>query len=409
MTATIWRRPHRDRPLVVHVTTTDMSLDWLLAPQLIAFSDAGFDVVGMSAPGPHVAHLEALGIAHVPLPAFTRSTDPLSDVRAFAQLLSAFRRLRPDIVHTHNPKPGILGRIAARLTRVPLIVNTQHGLYAQPTDRRRRRWPVYAAERVAAAFGHLELVQNPEDVDTLVGRLRVPAGKVRLLGNGIDLARFDPASVDPTARERIRAEWGIGPADVVIGTVGRLVREKGVAELAAMAEHLAQRPTTARVVFVGPDDPAKSDAVGPEHGAAGVSLDATSHIVFAGQRTDMPECYAAMDVFVTASWREGFPRSAMEAAAMGLPVVGTDIRGTRQVVEHTVTGLLVPVRDPDALTAAVVRLIENPTLRADMSAAARARAIEAFDQEIVIERTLAAYGLRTGREARLRPRSSATA
>ena len=142
------------RPRLVHVTTTDMSLDWLLGPQLRAFADAGYEVVGMSAAGPHVANLTAMGIRHVAVPAFTRSTNPLQDVRAFWQLLVLLRRLRPDIVHTHNPKPGILGRIAGRLLRVPLVVNTQHGLYAQPTDRRRRRWPVYAAERIAAAFSH---------------------------------------------------------------------------------------------------------------------------------------------------------------------------------------------------------------------------------------------------------------
>ena len=121
----------------------------------------------MSAAGPHVANLTAMGIRHVAVPAFTRSTNPLQDVRAFWQLLVLLRRLRPDIVHTHNPKPGILGRIAGRLLRVPLVVNTQHGLYAQPTDRWQRRLPVYAAERIAAAFSHAELVQNVEDAATL--------------------------------------------------------------------------------------------------------------------------------------------------------------------------------------------------------------------------------------------------
>ena len=149
----------------------------------------------------------------------------------FLFLVKLLRQLRPDILHTHNPKPGILGRIAGRLAGVPWIVNTQHGLYAQPADRRRRRWPVYGAERVAAAFGHVELVQNEEDVATLVQCLRIPSRKVRLLGNGVDLARFDPASVPDDTRRRLRREWGIGDEEVVVGTVGRLVREKGIAEL----------------------------------------------------------------------------------------------------------------------------------------------------------------------------------
>jgi hypothetical protein len=103
---------------------------------------------------------------------------------------------------------------------VPLVVNTQHGLYAQPSDRWQRRWPVYAAERVAAAFGHVELVQNEEDVHTLVHTLKVPARKVRLLGNGIDLQRFRSGAVDASARARLRTEWGVGEHEVVCGTVG---------------------------------------------------------------------------------------------------------------------------------------------------------------------------------------------
>jgi glycosyltransferase involved in cell wall biosynthesis len=375
------------RPRLVHLTTTDMSLDWLLGPQLREFAAAGYEVIGMSAPGPHVAALEAMGVRHVAVPAFTRSNDPLQDLRAFWQLLRLLRAVRPDILHTHNPKPGILGRITGRVVRVPLVVNTQHGLYAQPTDRRRRRWPVYAAERIAAAFGHVELVQNPEDVDTLVHTLRVPARKVRLLGNGIDLTRFDPAAVAAGAREQLRAEWGIGEGEVVCGTVGRLVREKGIAELLEAAHALRAGGSPTRLVVVGPADSGKADAVDE----AAIEQARADGVVFAGQRTDMPECYASFDLFVTASWREGFPRAAMEAAAMALPTVATDIRGNRQVVEADVTGLLVPVRDATALAAAIGGLAADPERRAHMAAAARRRAIVEFDQATQVRVTLAAY------------------
>jgi glycosyltransferase involved in cell wall biosynthesis len=374
-------------PRLVHLTTTDMSLDWLLGPQLRAFAAAGYEVVGMSAGGPHVPALAAMGVAHVDVPSFTRSTSPVQDVRAFVELVRLLRAVRPDVLHTHNPKPGILGRIAGRLARVPRIVNTQHGLYAQPGDRWQRRWPVYAAERVAAAFGDVELVQNPEDVETLVRTLRVPERKVRLLGNGIDLARFDPAAVASGTRERLRADWGIAAGEVVVGTVGRLVREKGIVELLEAAHRLRKDGAPVRFVIVGPRDPGKSDAVT----AADIERAAADGVVLTGERTDMPECYAAMDVFVTASWREGFPRAAMEAAAMGLPTVATDIRGNRQVVVDGATGLLCPVRDSAALAGAIARLVADPSSRAAMGRAATARAAEHFDQQTVVDRTLAAY------------------
>ena len=375
-------RPAGER-VVVHLTTTDMSLDWLLAPQLVAFGDAGFTVIGMSATGPHVERLEELGIAHVAVDHFTRSNNPLHDIRSFVELLRLFRSVRPDIVHTHNPKPGILGRIAARLTRTPLVVNTQHGMWAQPTDRRRRRWPVYTAERIAAAFGDVELVQNVEDVATLTDVLKVPAERVRLLGNGIDLARFDPDALDPTVRATLRAEWGVGDDEIVCLVVGRLVREKGVVELLEAADQLAG---TVRFVIVGPSDDDKSDAIGDTDPS-------DADVVFTGQRSDMPECYSVGDIFVTASWREGFPRSAMEAAAMGLPTVASDIRGNRQVIADGDTGLLVPVRDADAIAAAIVQLASDPERRTAMSVAARQRAAAEFDQQRVIDRTLAAYAL----------------
>ena len=385
----IRRKVTRQRLRVVHITTTDMSLDWLLGPQLRAFEAAGYEVIGMSAAGPHVPNLTAMGIEHVDVAAFTRSNNPLHDLRAFGQLVRLLHTLRPDIVHTHNPKPGILGRIAARLTRTPLVVNTQHGLWAQPTDRWQRRLPVYAAERIAAAFGDVELVQNPEDVDTLVDTLHIPARRVRLLGNGVDLSRFDPATVAADARQLLRSEWGIADGEVVCLVVGRLVLEKGIVELLEAAHQLHAEGVPARFVVVGPTDPDKSDAIDP----AIFDQAAADGVVLTGTRDDMPECYAAADLFVTASWREGFPRSAMEAAAMGLATVATDIRGNRQVIADGETGLLVAVRDAAGISSAVRRLVGDASLRAAMGAAARRRAADEFDQQRIIDSTLAAYAL----------------
>jgi glycosyltransferase involved in cell wall biosynthesis len=182
------------RPTVIHVTTTDMSLELLLGPQLEAFARAGYEVIGASAPGPYVEALTRRGITHVPLAHATRSMAPLEDGRALLELGRLFRRMRPDIVHTHNPKPGLYGRLAARLARVPVVVNTVHGLYALPEDPWPKRAIVYGLERVAAACSDAELLQNPEDVPTL-RRLRVPAARLTVLGNGIDLQRFDPGAV----------------------------------------------------------------------------------------------------------------------------------------------------------------------------------------------------------------------
>ncbi len=327
--------------------------------------------------------LEADGIVHHPLRHATRSTAIGEDLRALVELYRLFRRLRPDIVHTHNPKPGVYGRIAARLARVPLVVNTQHGLYAQPTDRWRRKLPVYVLERVAAAFSDAELVQNEEDIVTLL-RLRVPSRKLGLLGNGIDLARFRP---DAAVRAEVRAELGVNDSTVVVGAVGRLVWEKGYAELLEAARAILADRGDVVFVVAGPFDADKGDPLSP----ADVAAAEAAGVRFLGHRDDPERLYQAFDVYVLASHREGFPRSAMEAAATGLPIVACDIRGCRQVVEHGVTGLLGRVRDPVVLRANIERLLDDADLRASMSAAALAKAQREFDQQTVIDRTLAAY------------------
>ena len=199
-----------------------------------------------------------------------------------------------------------------------------------------------------AQFSHVELVQNPEDVITL-HQLKVPKGRIRQLGNGIDLDRFGPP--DAAVRAAVRSELGIAPDALVVGAIGRLVVEKGYRELFAAWETLRTEHPDAVLVVVGPSQPDKAD------GLDQATLDAAEAIGvrFTGMRDDVERIYHALDVYALLSHREGFPRSAMEAAACGLPIVATDIRGCRQVVDHDRTGLLVPPRDPHALATEMLR------------------------------------------------------
>lgn len=371
---------------LVHLTTVDMSLELLLGPQLEAFATAGYDVIAMSADGPYVDAIEARGIRHVAVQNATRAMDPRKDVLAIEELRRQFRRLAPDIVHTHNPKPGLYGRIAARAARVPVVVNTVHGLYALPEDRLGKRAVVYGLERLASVCSDAELVQNPEDVVTLRSTLHEPASKVVLLGNGVDLARFAPDR-SGERRHRVRQQLGVPDDAVVVGAVGRLVLEKGYAELLRAWQHVAAAHPDAVLVVVGPDDPDKADAVPREL----VDAAQGAGVRFLGLRSDVEDLYHGMDVYVLASHREGFPRSAMEAAATGLPIVATDIRGSRQVVDHGVNGLLVPVDDEAALAAAIGRLVAEDSTRRRLGDASAERARREFDQQRCIDITLATY------------------
>ena len=179
------------RPLrLAHLTTMGISQAKLLATELRVDLAAGLDTIALSAPDEYVPEVEELGVRHVALPALTRSWDPSRDVVAARQLVAMLRSLDLDILHTHNPKTGILGRLAGRAVRVPVVVNTCHGLWAQRHDSLRRRTLVLGAEAVAAQASDAELYQNAEDRQALAHW--VPQGRARVVGNGTDLTAFGP-------------------------------------------------------------------------------------------------------------------------------------------------------------------------------------------------------------------------
>ncbi|MGH9167447.1 MAG: GNAT family N-acetyltransferase [Acidimicrobiia bacterium] len=369
---------------VAHLTTVDMSLRFLVLPQLQAVNERGGEAIGLSAPGPWVEELGEAGVRHLPLPSSTRGVDPLADLRAAGELWRVLGGEPFDVLHTHNPKPGLYGRVLGRLAGVPIVVNTVHGLYATETDPLPKRLLVYLLEGLAARFSDAELVQSAEDFAFLT-RFRIsPPARTRLLGNGVDLGRFDPGRIDEEDRRRLREELGVAEDQILVGMIGRLVAEKGYPELFQAAGRLGDRFV---VACVGPEDPDKPDALSLE----ALSEARRAGVRLLGMRADVERLYAAMDIFVLPSHREGFPRTAMEAAAMGLPIVATDIRGCREVVEHGVNGLLVRVGDVEALGAAIRRLGEDPEARRVMGAAGRRRAEERFDEREVVRIVLDTY------------------
>lgn len=365
-------------PRIAHVATVDLTLRFLLLPQLRALRDDGFEVSTISAPGPWAADLEAEGISHIPWRHATRGWDLAADALAFRELVAILRRGRFDLVHTHNPKPGVMGRVAAWIAGVPRVINTVHGLYAMPEDPLRRKVPVLAAEWFAARFSDLELYQSAEDLAWASRLHLVRPGRAVHLGNGVDLTAFSPELAGEERVRKLRAELGFGEDELVVGTVGRMVREKGHEELFEAARIVRARRPEVRFLAVGESDGDKSDAVTEE------AIDAArGDFVFTGWREDVAEIMALLDVFVLPSWREGLPRSAVEAAASGLPQVLTGIRGCREVVRDGVEGLLVPPRDPERLADAILRLVGDPSVRQRMAIATRERAESLFDERRV--------------------------
>jgi glycosyltransferase involved in cell wall biosynthesis len=300
----------------------------------------------------------------------------------------ALRQERFGIIHTHTPKPGFLGQIAAKMAKVPIIINTLHGFYFHDRTHPAARRFYITLEKIAARFSDVILCQNREDIETAIREGICPPEKIKYLGNGIDLDRFKPEILSSEEIARKRAELRFPARARVVGFVGRLVREKGVLELIQAARLVREEVPAIKLLIIGPVDTDKPDAVTPsiacDYGIADICH-------FLGMRQDMPELYSLMDMFVLPSHREGFPRAPMEASAMGVPCVVTNIRGCRDAVENGRNGILVPLGDVSALAGAIIELLTDREKARQMGKEGRRMAMERFDERLVFKKVKEEY------------------
>ena len=378
------------RVKIAHVTTVDISLHSLLLNQMQSLQAAGYDIAGISAAGESVPLIEAGGVRHLAVP-MSRNLSPLADVVSLWRLFRVMRRERFTIIHTHTPKAGHLGQLAARLAGVPIVVNTIHGFYFHEHMRPRARRFYILMEKIAAFCSDLILSQNAEDMETAVRVGICRREKITLLGNGIDLSGFNADAVSAEDALRCREKLGI-PADApVVGFVGRLAaRRKGFLDFLAAAKNLAALRPDVRFLIAGETDHGKPDAVEPSVAA---DYGIAERCIFVGQlpNTELPRLFKLMNVLVLPSLFEGVPRVVMEASAMGVPSVVSDVKGNREAVDHDGNGLRVPFGDVPALTAAVLRILTERDTAQRMSIEAVRIAAERFDELVVFEKVQAHY------------------
>lgn len=315
------------------------------------------------------------GVALFEVPNLIREVSPVRDVCATLSLWRLLRRERPDIVHTHTSKAGAVGRIAAWLARIPVIIHTPHGhifygYYGQVISgviRLFERLLALLADRIVTLtdLGAQEHVQH---------RIAGPE-KFVTIPSGIALSAFQSARIEPAVK---RKELGLPAGGPIIGTVGRLVPIKGHEWLLKAAPRVLAEFPNATFVFLG-EGPlgGRLQQLAAEYGING-------HVMFLGARQDVPECLAAFDLFAFPSLNEGMGRALVEAMAVGLPAVATRVGGIPDVVADGETGLLVPARDEAALADALLKLLRDPARRQAYGQAARRSMDERFDVNAMV-------------------------
>ena len=318
----------------------------------------------------HDVHLEIL-------PELVREISLWKDILSLWKLFLKIKQGGFTIVHTHSSKAGLLGRIAARLAGVPVIVHTVHGWSFHVRMSPLRRWLYAASERWVAQFTDRLIVVAKEDIQKGLIYKIGNEEKYRLIRSAIPLDEFNPKRTD---RDKIRRELGIPQDAPVLGNVGRLSPQKNPLDWVRVAAKVADQIPDCKFLLVG-DGPLRKEVE-----SLISDLGISDRTILTGLRRDIPQMLAAMDVFLLTSLWEGLPRVIPQALAMRIPVVASRADGTIEAIEHGKTGYLYQSGEIDQTVAYCVSLLQNSGLRNEMGIYGRKFALEEFDINVMIEK-----------------------
>lgn len=380
-----------EKPRLLRITTVPISLHLLLRGQFRYMKEQGFDVYTMSAEGPETPEVAKEGAPHFTIP-FTRKITPVQDLICLWKLVLVLRKLRPAIVHTHTPKAGLLGMMAAWICRVPVRMHTVAGLPLMESTGIKRKVLEFT-ERITYACAH-RVYPNSQGLRTfMLESLHVAPQKISIIGkgstNGINSSYFNRQSEPEAEAAALREKHGITPADLVFSFVGRVVKDKGLRELVSAFKGVTAALPDQRIflLLVGPFEP----ELDPLDAGDQAYLDETDRVIKAGFQRDVRPWILASDVFVFPSYREGFPNVVMQASCLGVPSIVSDINGCNEIIRHEETGLIVPPKDANALQQAMLTLASDKGKRTRFADAAREYVVAHFDQQFVWQRLKQEY------------------
>ena len=368
-----------NKKTLIRITTVPISLEKLLSGQL-EFMSEFYNVIAVSS---EKENLEKLG-KKINLPVFpvnlTRQITPIKDLSALFRLFIFFKKSKPLIVHTHTPKAGTIGMIAAKLAGVPLRLHTVAGLPLLETTGKKRKLLDFVEKITYSCANHV-YPNSKGLMDIIIENNYCNPKKLKVIANGssngIDTSYFNPTLFSENEKADLKKKIGINEDDFVFIFVGRLVKDKGVNELIAAFSKL-QYPKN-KLLLVG-DYENELDPLLPE---TLEMIESNKNILSTGFQYDVRPYFAVSDALVFPTYREGFPNVVMQAGAMNLPCIVTDINGCNEIIIEDKNGIIIPVKDESAIFEAMKSFISDSEKLQEMKENARQLIVSRYEQKIV--------------------------
>ncbi|WP_188362470.1 glycosyltransferase family 4 protein [Flavobacterium orientale] len=374
---------------LIRITTVPISLDKLLEGQL-KFMTTYFDVTAISGDDKYlkkIALREEVNYFEIEM---TRKITPLKDLIAVWKLYWFLKSNKPDILHSHTPKAGIIGMVAARLAGVPVRLHTVAGLPLMEAVGIRRKI-LDVVERLTYQCASFVYPNSKGLKDIIVKSKYTSEDKLKVIlngsSNGIDTHHFNSEQFDSNEKEKLKVKLGILPDEFVYIFVGRLVKDKGIVELVEAFVNLHMKFHKVKLLLVGPFE----QELDPLPESTLDSIQQHPNIITMGYQKEVRPFFAISDILVFPSYREGFPNVVMQAGAMGLPAIVSDINGCNEIVEEGSNGTIIPVKNEKAIKNAMEKMLLDKEYFSNLKQKARSSIVSRYEQKAVWEAILAEY------------------
>jgi len=372
---------------IIEICAIYVTMHSLLRGLNIGIKAEGYDLICVCSKGKNTKKLRNNGFNVVNLN-IDRTINPLFNIISLYNLYKLLKREKPDIVHVHTPVAAVLGRIAAKKAKVPIIIYTAHGFYFHEGMSCLKYNIILKIEKyLAKHYTDFIFTQSEEDRKTALENNFIDKSKILTIGNGADVwGEFNPINIEKDKIKKTYKEFNLNKNDKIVTFVGRLVKEKGVIDLLEAFNNVNFNDgKRVKLIMVGDIAQNERDKDTKEKIE---KYKANSNIIFTGYREDINNILYITDIFCLPSYREGMPRSIIEAMAMECAVVATDIRGSREEVVDGKTGFLVPVNSINILVDKIKELIEDEKLLKEMKITGRRRAEELYNEKEVVKKQL---------------------